>query len=312
MNPVSRAAKASKTVVIDTDPGVDDALAIMFALAYGLPVRALTTVFGNAKIEDVTANAGTILSLMKSGLPVYAGSSKPLVVEAVLAKSHGDGGFGGYRSGSPRAAQAQGAVDYLADLLEREPSGSVTVVLLGPATNLARLASARPELMGKIGSVIALGGVLGKGNMNEYAEFNALNDPQALAAVLALPCPVSLIPIDACRKVMFTLEELSGIGGGLGGPLRDIAQAYVRYYTKAPGYGGFSGGVMYDLLATGFLARPDLFKTRASRVDVELADPVRLAQTREVPGTPNCELVTDVDAPALKELFFAAVGGASR
>jgi purine nucleosidase len=295
-------------IIIDTDPGVDDALALAFAIAAQLPVVGVTTVFGNATVSNTTRNALTILELMKSVIPVYQGAALPLAGTPVLPQSHGDNGLGGYsRKRLRRRAEPLSAIEFIIRTLEQ---GKTTIVCMGPSTNVALVTRLRPDLVANIQKLIILGGVFfEKGNMTPVAEFNVLNDPYACHTVLSLPCPRTIIPINVCRKVIATKTDFEQITNRL---LRrtflKITDLFIRYYTSDDEYAGFSGAVMYDLLTIAYLLQPSLFTTVRRDVAVETASPLTYAQTVMLDTTTApATIAVDVDGPAVLRLFFERI-----
>jgi inosine-uridine nucleoside N-ribohydrolase len=189
-------------IVIDTDPGVDDAVAIMLALASPeVELKAVTTVFGNVALDLTTANAGRLLALCdRADVPIAAGAARPLVhPEALRAgEVHGWDGLGGRATELPEpiAPQPQPAVELLASVL-RASDRPVTLVPIGPLTNIALLLAVHPELAPRIGRIIWMGGSLGAGNTTGAAEFNAHCDPEAAHRVLTqADVPVTMVPLD--------------------------------------------------------------------------------------------------------------------
>jgi purine nucleosidase len=292
-------------IIIDTDPGVDDALALAFAVAAQLPVVGVTTVFGNATVNNSTRNALTILELMKSDIPVYQGAALPLAGSPVLPQSHGDNGLGGYsRKRLGRRAEPISAIEFIIRTLEQ---GKTTIVCMGPSTNVAMVTRLRPDLVANIQELIILGGVFfEKGNMTPVAEFNVLNDPYAFRNAVELSCPVTIIPINVCRKVLFTAKDFEQIKSK---QLKDtfvrITELFIRYYTSDDEYAGFEGAVMYDLLPIAYVLKPKLFSTIKKDVAVETSSQLTYAQTiLKDSAVAPCTVVTDVSEEKVKELFF--------
>jgi len=295
------------SIIIDTDPGVDDALAIMLACCAKLNIVGLTTVYGNSTVENTTQNTLTILGVVGKKIPVYKGARRPLNGKGKLANSHGDNGLGGFKLKKlSQKIEKQNAYQFLVKSLEKNAQSEI--ICLGPATNLAKVLKTKPELSKKISRLIILGGVIGeKGNISPYAEFNAYNDPWALKILLNAKCSKVLIPINVCRKVYFKeVDFLNLKKRKYKTSLQKITKIYIDYYQNNSEYGVFEGGVMYDLLAVSFLLRPTLFKVRPARVTVCIKGK-KTGQTKEANGQSNCSLIYDVDAEKVKELFFSTV-----
>lgn len=292
----------SQPIIIDTDPGVDDALAIMFAKhAPALRVLGITTVFGNQTIEKTTHNACSVVDIVGADTAVYRGASRPLKKRAPLAESHGETGLGGYRvSGQlgqeiTRTQPRDGdAVSFLAKAI----TPGVRVACLGPTTNLAILANLYPEALRRADSLIIMGGVFDQpGNISPWAEFNVYCDPDALAQVLSFDgVNKVIIPADVCRAV--TMDEadfLHAKDSALSQAIHDIVHEYVEYYKSSHVHGGFAGGVMYDTLIIAYMLWPELFNIEPRHVVVEVGDgPARGATAVDLAKSsqPNCLLVT--------------------
>ncbi len=298
-------------LIIDTDPGVDDALAILLAIAAGMPVAAITTVFGNADAEQTTQNALTLLELIgEKKIPVFEGASGPLQKSPRFAEAHGEAGFGGFELSMTRTKEAQSAADGMRSILE---SSGTDIACLGPLTNLATLLSSS-NLASKIRTLIMLGGVIGeRGNISPYAEFNVYNDPDALKLVLEKTNKGILIPANICRKVTFTKKDFDLLPAGkLRSGITQIVDFYIDYYCRDSIYGGFTGGVMYDVLTMAYLLKPELFTLKPACIAVNVSDSERRGETTVTKGKPNCRIATNVDAEGVKTLFFTAVSSKIR
>lgn len=297
-----------KKVVIDTDPGVDDCLAIAMACYSNLNIVGLTTVYGNSSIENSTRNALTIMQLLKKNIPVFKGAAKPIIGEGINANSQGSNGLGGYKIKTlNKVVSAQSALIYLKELLEKSGYKTITIVCIGPTTNLGILKSLYPHLCDKLKEIVILGGVFGQiGNISKYAEFNTYNDPISLKSILTIDCKKTIIPINMCRKIIFTKRDLNNVKNlGLRKIFKKITDIYIKYYTSGNQYGRFGGGVMYDLLAIAYLIDKKLFKTELGYVDVCVNSESRYAETRFVSKKlPNCNIVSEVKTNKIKELFF--------
>jgi inosine-uridine nucleoside N-ribohydrolase len=295
-----------KKLVIDTDPGVDDAIAIALACKANIELLALTTVYGNATLENTTVNAATILQIMKKKIPVYRGLDKPLSGNGYLSKVHGDNGFGGFRLNDLKIyAEKKPATDYLIELLNKD--AIIDICAVGPVTNIAAIEKKSPGILGKINNLIILGGaVFEKGNVTPYAEFNIYNDPYSLDIILKVPGNKVLIPAEVCRKVTFTLEDFNSIQNReTRETFKKIAEIYIKYYTSQDEFAGFSGGVMYDLLTIAYVLDPSLFEVKKAHISVESKPGEYYGQTKIIRGKkPNCLLAINVNAEKLKKLFF--------
>ncbi len=301
-------------LIIDTDPGVDDAIAIALACKSDFDILGLTTVYGNATIENTTRNAAAILKLMKKETPIYRGTDKPLVGKNRLSTVHGDNGLGGFvlKNLKPKI-EKKSAREFILKTLDENKKNSVDLCVLGPSTNIAEIAKKSPELLAKIDNLVILGGaVFARGNVTPYAEFNVYNDPLALEIVMNLNCKKVLIPVEVCRKVIFTLEDFNKIKNkDTRRAFKKISDIYIRNYMANKKYTNFSGGVMYDLLTVVYLLNPSLFSKKNAHIDVATKRDKYFGMTKYNKNEkPNCLLVTDVDAVKLKKLFFKNMNSA--
>lgn len=202
----------TRTVIIDTDPGIDDAVAILLALKSAeFDVKGITTVAGNIGIATTTRNAGRLLALEgRIDVPVIAGAAGPLSRKGFdTADIHGNDGLGGVAFPDPLASPiGNDAVTWLRDSLDAADAGTIDILALGPLTNIARLVQEHPESAKRIGRVIAMGGaVYEPGNIGPRAEFNIAADPEAAEIVFGAGLKVTLIPLDVTRKVRATRDD---------------------------------------------------------------------------------------------------------
>ena len=215
-------------IIIDTDPGIDDAMAILFAFgAAEIEVLGLTTVFGNVSAERATLNALTLSQWAGKPVPVAKGAETPLMMEPRQHADyvHGQDGFGNI--GWPEATcerDIRSAPHFIVDTVNAHP-GEVTLVALGPLTNLAVLALARPDLLPRIARITWMGGGITRGNHTASAEFNALADPEAVAVLLSRAVPLTMVDLDACRKVEIVEADVQALASA---PLlRDLLGGYL-------------------------------------------------------------------------------------
>jgi purine nucleosidase len=224
-------------VIIDTDPGIDDALAILLALASPeFDVRGLVTVAGNVGIATTTRNALRVLALAgRADIPVVPGATAPLVRDPIHAAGiHGDDGIGGI--GLPEPAGPPHAVDataWLAETIAAHPG--LRLLALGPLTNVARLITERQAAARRIAGIVAMGGaVRERGNVTPFAEFNIAADPEAADIVVRSGIPLVLVPLDVTRKVAATpawTAQLAATGSRCGALVAEWIDAYMRNIT---------------------------------------------------------------------------------
>lgn len=307
-------------VIIDTDPGIDDALAIMLAFASPeIEVLGLTSVGGNVGIEHTTRNAQDLLALIgRTDVPVGMGAARPLVQPDArdAATIHGGNGLGGVElPHSPVPVDRRGAVELLRDLIEGSPD-PVTVVPIGPLTNIALLHATFPETYAKIERLVLMGGgAIRLGNVTPTAEFNIWFDAEAAARVFAAGVPITMVGLDVTMKAVVPYSTWDRLRDG--GPIATAAVGMVDYY--ADFYEKWTGSpdtAQHDALAVAAVFRPDLLSTRALYVDVECAGTLTRGMTvahfhdrsQDGPaGTPNVDVALDVDVAAFTELLISRV-----
>lgn len=194
--------------VIDTDPGIDDAVAILHALSSpAFEIVGITTVSGNIGIATTTRNAGRILAFAGRGdIPVVAGAVAPLARKGFdVSDIHGNDGLGGVWFPEPAVPPQADAVEWLAGLLAREPGRTIDILALGPLTNIARLVIDHPDVARRVRTIVAMGGAVDEpGNVGPKAEFNFAADPEAADIVFRAGLPLVVIPLDVTRKVRAT------------------------------------------------------------------------------------------------------------
>ncbi len=261
---------AARPIIIDCDPGTDDAIALMLAFASPeLDVRAVTVAGGNVGLQRTLANALALTALAGNCAPVHGGADRPLLGAFESAPHiHGDDGLGGIVL-APGGNPAPGtAADAIRGIL-RDATTPVALVGIGPATNLALALATEPSLAGKVDAVALMTGAWGEGNTTASAEFNALCDPEALAVVLACGRPIGLAPLELTAQALVTPARIDALRRrGAGRCLRaacDIMAA-VPLSERLDGL----GHPLHDPCALAWLIRPSLFRTRDCPVAVEL------------------------------------------
>jgi len=303
-------------LVIDTDPGVDDALAIMAAFAHPKAlVEAITTVAGNVSLERTTANACTILDVLEQNVPVYAGCNCPLVGDAVDAGHiHGEDGLGdsGY---PPSARQVAGehAVNALIRLANERP-GELTLVAIGPLTNVALATRLDPTLPQKYARLVVMGGsIRGVGNVTTAAEFNVYVDPEAAAVVFNAWPGLTLVSWETTMAHGFSAEQVEVLLSGDSPCTEFFRRITLRSIGVLEQMLGHKGLLSPDLLAMAVALEPDIVrKVETHYVQVELAGKHTRGHTtvdwldRTGQG-PNVNLVLEMDTERLWELLQAAV-----
>jgi pyrimidine-specific ribonucleoside hydrolase len=294
-------------IVIDTDPGVDDAVAIMLALASPeVELKAVTTVFGNVALDATTANAGRLLALCdRADVPIAAGAARPLVhpQRELAAQWHGSDGLGGRATAlpAPVAPGARNAVEVLAAVL-RETDQPVTLVPIGPLTNIALLLAVHPELAPRIARIVWMGGSLGAVNTSGVAEFNAHCDPEAAHRVLSqADVPVTMVPLDLTLRCPAGPEWIEALAGS-GPRCAALAEVITHYRAAFRERYGVDAVAVHDAVAVLEAVLPGTLRTTAMPMAVACdLGPARGA-TVGMPGGSGPQVHVALDADTDKVL----------
>jgi purine nucleosidase len=281
----------STKIILDCDPGIDDALAIAFA--YGHPdieLAGITTVAGNVGLAKTTVNALAVCEFIGAGsTPVTAGCAGPLLRPALDAREvHGDSGLGGAVLPPPVTPPAPGhAIDYIIDTFRAAP-GEITLVATGPLTNIALALRREPRLTDWVRDFVIMGGSASRGNVTPAAEYNIWADPEAAAVVFRAGWTVTMLGLDVTLRTSATAAVQQRMAG-LGSLATDLLLPALDQYksVREP-----AGPPVHDVCAVAYVAQPDLFGLRAASVQVETAGVLTAGMT-----------VTDFEAPA------GAIGG---
>ena len=271
--PAPAATPAPVPVIIDTDPGVDDALAILMALAApALNVIGVTATAGNVPLARATRNALALLEYAGRGdIPVYCGAARPVRGRYAYAREvHSAAGLT-YPIPNPTiAAAGTGAVSYLAETLRARP-GAVAVIALGPLTNLARLMRRHPDALPGAARIIIMGGAVNaRGNVTPAAEFNFYSDPTAARVVVESGLPMTLVDLGACRQVYLARADGDDIGGGAGGRRATLAAGLLAgWFRRDPARERFH---LYDPLAVIAALEPTILRLRPVTLAIDDAD----------------------------------------
>lgn len=294
-----------RLIVIDTDPGIDDAIGILLALASPeFSIKGMTTVAGNIGIETTTRNAGRLLAFAdREDIPVFQGAATPLSRPGPEPLNlHGEDGIGGV--GLPdavRSPESQAAVEWLTELLLRESAGAVDVFALGPLTNVARLVLEKPDVAKRIGRIIAMGGVIHEaGNVGPRSEFNLWADPEAADVVVSSGLPLVLVPLDVTRRVRATrdfAEALQASGKPLASMVADLIESYFESATTR------ESRPLHDPCVMLFALAPELFRLEDLRLSVSTGSSEEAgALAIDEKGTP-VQVTMGVDGPAVLDLL---------
>jgi inosine-uridine nucleoside N-ribohydrolase len=318
------AAGSPRKVLIDCDPGIDDALAIAFACGHpGLELCGVTTVAGNVGLAQTTENALSVLDFVgRPDVPLAAGSAAPLLRPHVDAREvHGQAGLGQARLPPPHARPVDAdATDLIIDTVGVAP-GEITLVATGPLTNIALAVRRQPELVNQVADFVIMGGSATRGNVTPAAEYNIATDPEAAAIVFGAGWRVTMVGLDATlqaradERVKARLAGLGRLGSdlllpALGGYLGadDTTPRHLIPAALAPGTG--SGPAVHDVCALALVAEPGLFGCQPARVEVETIGrwTAGMTVTRFGAGAAerNALVATSIDVPAFWDTVIAA------
>ena len=294
-------------IIIDTDPGIDDAAAISLALCHSkFDVKMISTVNGNVGIEKTTANALKLKQFFNSNVQVHRGASKPLLNQIVdAAPVHGESGMDGYQF--PPVSESDltsvHAVEALKNLLinSEEP---ITIVAIGPLTNIAILLSSYPEVQNHIKEVIIMGGSTGRGNVTPLAEFNIYCDPEAAQVVFNSGLPLTMVGLDLASKAMFTYDFVKSF--------KEVNETGRMLYNLFQHYRSedFDIGVkVYDVFTILYLLNPQSFIVKEADVQIELDGKYTKGATvvNFNSQSPNCSVVLSPIGSEFKDIFLSSL-----
>ncbi len=306
-------------IIIDTDPGQDDAVAILLALASPeLELLGITTVAGNVPLALTSRNARMVLELaQRRDIPVYAGADRPLMRPLVTAEHvHGRTGLDGPVLPEPQTALAPGhAVDFIIDtLMAREP-GTVTLCPLGPLTNIALALMREPRIAPRIQRIVLMGGGFFEGgNITPAAEFNIYVDPQAADLVFRSGVPITMAPLDVTHQALTLPQRVAAIRA-IGTPLAETVAQWLEFAERFDEQKyGQEGGPLHDPCVIAWLLRPELFSGRDCHVAIETASPLTQGMTVidwwGVTGQPaNAHVLGGLDADGFYALITERLAG---
>ncbi len=293
-------------VIIDTDPGTDDAIALIAALnSPELEVTALTTVTGNASLEDATRNAlGLLTGLSRSDIPVYVGADIPLVGKFEFAENyHGPGGMTTPLPEPKSAPIPTPAERYIRDAA-RDSERDLTIIALGPLTNVALAIQNEPDIMNQVKEIFVMGGAVEVGgNVTPYAEFNIYDDPRAANVVFGSDIPITLVGLDVCERVAFGLSDSDWREGTSTGE-RLAARIMEGWFGIHPEYDRY---VLCDPLTVAAAIQPDLLVYRRAKVTVEESGEQK-GRTRAEYDAGDIKVAIDVDVGRSRRLVLDRLG----
>jgi purine nucleosidase len=308
-----------RKIIIDTDPGQDDAAAIM--LAFGSPdeldVLGLCAVAGNVPLSFTSRNLRIVCELCgKPDAKVYKGALKPLDRPQVTAEHvHGKTGLDGAELPEPTMQpQPENAIDFIIETLRREPAGTVTLCTLGPLTNIATALTRAPDIAGRVQELVMMGGGFFEGgNITPAAEFNIFVDPDAAKIVFASGIPIVMMPLDVTHQLLTTKARVSKIAA-LGTRPGQVLVEWLAFFERfdIEKYGS-DGGPLHDPSVIAYLLKPELFSGRDCNVEIETASELTVGMTvvdwwRVSGRKPNAKVMRDVDADGFFDLLAERVG----
>lgn len=302
----------AKPIIIDCDPGQDDALALLLALASPeeLNVLGVTTVAGNVPLALTQKNARKVCELARRpDLLVHAGCPRPIMRPLATAEYvHGQSGLDGADLPEPQMPlQAKHGVDFLIDTLIAS-AGEITLATLGPLTNLAIAMIKEPRILNQIREIVLMGGAIAQGNVTPSAEFNIYVDPHAAHVVFTSGVKLTMLSLDVTHQVITTPERLEAIRA-IGTPICRVAANWLDYYgTYDIERYGFRGGPLHDPCVIAYLLQPSLFKSRHLYVEVETLGEMTIGRTvvdlwKTTKHEPNVNVVHAIDAEAFYKLL---------
>ena len=315
-----KADMSPEKIILDTDPGVDDALAILLAISSPeIQLEALTTTQGNVILEKATRNALSVLELVHaSHIPVARGSVVPLVQPLRLsAYVHGESGLGNAQLPEPMAKPVpQHAVDYLIERVLAEP-GEISIFPIGPLTNIAMAIRKQPRFAKAVRELVIMGGaILEHGNITPQAEFNIYVDPHAAYIVFHSGIPITLIPLDVTHKCLLLQEHvdrLMKVPSPISRFIRDVIQVYMIYSSDF----GYTGCALHDPLTLATIIAPQLLTLKEYHVGVDISGGVSMGKTfadiiNVIKKPANMKVAMDVREGGFIELFLQRMEALSR
>ena len=301
-------------ILLDCDPGHDDAIAILLALASPeLELVGITTVSGNQTLDKTTANALRVLEFAgRPDVPVYAGADRPFIrARDVAAHVHGESGLDGPDLPPPSGAPREGhAVDYLADEIRRR-DGKITLVPTGPLTNIGLLFSLHPDARPE--RIVLMGGSIGEGNRTPAAEFNIWADPEAAQRVFVEGLDTTMVGLDVTHRALIKDDHTERMrsSGRVGAMVAELMDFYARFHKSR--YPDLDGSPMHDPVCVAHLIDPTLMDVRDAFIEVDCSTGPSWGRTnvdwrnREHFGDPNAKVGLDIDGDRFAELIVERI-----
>lgn len=296
-------------IVIDTDPGVDDALAIFYAAAKPeLELLGFTTIFGNVTVKQATRNALHMAERIGRAVPVAEGASVPMALPPFVPSVHvhGPEGFGDHPAPTPAGrALDESAAEFLCRIVRENP-GEVTVCPVGPMTNIAAAMELDPDFAKNVGRIVFMGGALdAPGNITPFAEANTYHDPHALDVVLRSGADITMVGLDVTMQVLLTEADFETLAEGRRADtefLRQIGRFYIGFYHSI----GFSGCGLHDPMTIIAALYPEMFTAETTPLEVVTTPTEDVGKTRRSKDRPPVKVLVACDAAAIRKEFFSA------
>ncbi|MFO6463210.1 nucleoside hydrolase [Jannaschia sp. KMU-145] len=303
----------TQKIIIDTDPGQDDAVAILLALASPeFDVLGITAVAGNVPLALTAKNARIVCELAgRRDIPVHAGCDRPLARDLVTAEHvHGKTGLDGPQLPEPEMPlTSEDGVGFIIETLRAHDAGTVTLCPLGPLTNIATALARAPDIADRIARIVLMGGAYFEvGNITPAAEFNIYVDPEAARDVFASGIPITVLPLDVTHKALTTAARVQAFRD-LGTKVGDMVAAWTDFFERfdKEKYGS-EGAPLHDPCVIAWLLRPDLFTGREINVEIEVDSPLTRGMTvadwwRVTERAPNATFIGGIDADGFYDLL---------
>ncbi len=305
-------------IILDCDPGHDDAVAILLAAGNpNIELLGVTTVGGNHTLEKVTRNTAQVLTVAKlTDVPLYAGATRPILREVETAEGiHGDTGMEihGFELPEPAlSVQETHGVQFIIDTIMNEPAGTVTLVPTGPLTNIALAARLEPRIVERVKEVVLMGGAYGTGNWTPSAEFNIIVDPEAAHIVFNEKWPVVMVGLDLTHQALATKEveeQFAALGTNVGDFVVGLFGAFRKNYQDAQ---GFDDPPVHDPCCVAYLIDPTVVETVKVPVDVETQGLLTTGRTvadfrSPAPADCHTSVATKLDAERFWNMVLDAV-----
>lgn len=311
---LTRDGAMSNKIILDCDPGVDDALATVFAAGSPeLDLVGVTTVAGNVTLDKTTANALRLQEFLGGEWPVTAGSSAPLLRPLSTGDAHGEDGLGGATLPAPAAGARPGhAAEFIIEALRAAP-GDITLVATGPLTNIALAVRLEPKLPELVRDFVIMGGSSSRGNVTPAAEFNIATDPDAAAVVFGAGWTVTMVGLDVTLQAVASPDVMARLGT-LGRLAGELLLPCLRGYADE-GLPGGGGPPVHDMCAVAHLADPRLVGCKPARVEVETTgrwtSGMTVTDFAAAQPARNALVATTIDVPAFWDTVLAAYTNAA-